>query len=257
MQKKFCSFENILYLCTRYIVGKLYLPYEIINKQFKYMKKILLLFAAAVCAVASWAADATVSATVKGQELTVALANDAQAFVAFQMDITLPAGVNVESDGAIVMNTDRLTLKPGVTPVAGATDANFIIAYNKINDTTVRVLAYNLENRALAGNEGALFTMTFTGSTSENFTVDGIKFVTETELAEISLDRAESVAGADFVRGDVTGEGDVDIFDINAIVDFILKNDTSAYNADAADVNGDTEIDIFDINAIVDIILGK
>lgn len=186
------------------------------------MKKILLLFAAAVCAVASWAADATVSATVKGQELKVALANDAQAFVAFQMDITLPAGVDVEAAGAVVMNTDRLTEKAG-TPVAGAANANFIIAYNKIDATHVRVLAYNLENRALAGNSGELFTMTFTGTTAENFTIDNSLFVTVDDLAEIKLQIAESVASG-AVIGDINKSGgDPNGNDLVALVE-IIKN---------------------------------
>lgn len=212
------------------------------------MKKILLLFAAAVCAVASWAADATVSATVKGQELTVALANDAQAFVAFQMDITLPAGVNVESAGAIVMNKERLTEQAG-TPVAGATDANFIIAYNKIDETHVRVLAYNLENRALAGNEGALFTMTFTGETSENFTVDGIKFVTETELNEVSLAAAESVTESGNHPYDVNlSGGEPDIDDAVVILSHILE--AKPYKKEY-DLTNDGAVDIDDAVAVL------
>lgn len=203
------------------------------------MKKIFLLLFAAACAVASWA-QSTVSATVKGQELTVALANDEQSFVAFQMDITLPAGVDVESTGAVKMNTARLTEKAG-EPVPGAADANFIIAYNKIDATHVRVLAYNLENRALVGNSGALFTMTFTGSTSENFTVDNSLFVTTTDLAEIKLAIAESVASG-VVLGDVNKSGgDPNGNDLVALVE-IIKNHGACpadkdYDMVAANVN--------------------
>lgn len=217
------------------------------------MKKILLLFAAAVCAIASWAADATVSATVKGQKLEVALANDAQAFVAFQMDITLPAGVNVEAAGAVVMNTDRLTEKTG-TPVPGAANANFIIAYNKIDETHVRVLAYNLENRALAGTSGELFTMTFTGTTDENFTIDGIKFVTETELAEIELAIAESTKDAGVELGDVNLSGSVTISDVTGALAFIKGGNTDGLSFEAADVNKSGTITVSDITGILTII---
>lgn len=185
------------------------------------MKKIFLLLFAAACSFASWA-QSTVSATVKGQELSVALANDGQPFVAFQMDITLPDGVDVAASNAVVMNTARLTEKAG-TPVAGATDANFIIAYNKIDATHVRVLAYNLENRALEGTSGDLFTMTFTGSTSENFTIDNSLFVTTTDLAEIKLQIAESVASG-AVIGDINKSGgDPNGNDLVALVE-IIKN---------------------------------
>lgn len=223
------------------------------QKTNKLMKKILLLLVAAVCAAASWAADATVSATVKGQKLEVALANDAQSFVAFQMDITLPAGVDVENTGAVVMNTDRLTEKAG-TPVAGAANANFIIAYNKIDATHVRVLAYNLENRALAGTSGELFSMTFTGTTDANFTIDGIKFVTETELNEINLAVAESVKASGLV-GDVYADEVVDIADITAIAAIINGKSNPKYNEAAANVyDKDDVVDVADITALAAII---
>ena len=52
--------------------------------------------------------------------------------------------------------------------------------------------------------------------------------------------------------GDVNGDGEVNIADINAVIDIILGG-----NGDmtAADVNGDGEINITDINAVIDIIL--
>ncbi len=51
--------------------------------------------------------------------------------------------------------------------------------------------------------------------------------------------------------GDVNGDGDVDLADINALVDIILgeNGDTAA-----ADVNNDGEINIGDVNAIINII---
>ena len=51
--------------------------------------------------------------------------------------------------------------------------------------------------------------------------------------------------------GDVNGDGEVNIADINAIIDIIL----SGGSLDTADVNGDGEINIADINAVIDIIL--
>ena len=53
--------------------------------------------------------------------------------------------------------------------------------------------------------------------------------------------------------GDVNGDGEVTIADINAVIDIILSS-TAVTNA-LADVNGDGEVNIADINAIIDIIL--
>lgn len=221
------------------------------------MKKLLFLFSAAVCALASWA-QSTVSATVKGQELEVALANDGQAFVAFQMDIALPEGVDVNSTGAVVMNKARLTEKSG-TPVAGATDANFIIAYNKIDEHTVRVLAYNLENRALEGTSGKLFSMTFTGSTSETFTIDNSLFVTTNDLEEIMLALAESTTGSSVIIGDVNRDTRVNALDLTALLNITLNklDGTENYDLEAANVNGDDKINALDLTALLNITLGK
>ena len=54
--------------------------------------------------------------------------------------------------------------------------------------------------------------------------------------------------------GDVNGDLEVNIADVNAVIDIILGG---SGNTVAADVNGDGEINIADINAVIDIILGR
>lgn len=53
------------------------------------------------------------------------------------------------------------------------------------------------------------------------------------------------------IPGDVNGDNEVNIADINAVIDIILTGESKP----AADVNGDNEINIADINAVIDIIL--
>ena len=52
--------------------------------------------------------------------------------------------------------------------------------------------------------------------------------------------------------GDVNNDGEVNISDINAIVDVILRSSDNPY----ADVNVDGEINIADVNAVISVILG-
>ena len=54
------------------------------------------------------------------------------------------------------------------------------------------------------------------------------------------------------VYGDVNGDGEVTISDVNSVLDFILSG--SEYQ-ESADVNKDGEIGISDVNAVIDIIL--
>ena len=56
------------------------------------------------------------------------------------------------------------------------------------------------------------------------------------------------------VPGDVTGDGQVDIADVNAVINIMLGK---AEQTAAADVTGEGTIDIADVNAVINIMLGK
>ena len=54
------------------------------------------------------------------------------------------------------------------------------------------------------------------------------------------------------LKGDVNSDGEVNISDVNAMIDFILSSSEDPI----ADVNGDGEINISDVNEVISIILG-
>lgn len=56
------------------------------------------------------------------------------------------------------------------------------------------------------------------------------------------------------VRGDITGDGVVDIADVNAVINMMLGKEVPTT---VADVTGDENVDIADVNAIINIMLGK
>ena len=53
------------------------------------------------------------------------------------------------------------------------------------------------------------------------------------------------------LRGDVNGDGEIGISDVNAVIDMILTSNTGA----TGDVDGDGEVGISDVNAVIDLIL--
>lgn len=53
------------------------------------------------------------------------------------------------------------------------------------------------------------------------------------------------------IVGDVNGDSEVNISDVNAVIDIILSGDSNT----AADVNGDNEVGVSDVNALISIIL--
>ena len=118
----------------------------------------------------------------------------------------------------------------------------------------------------LAASGTTYHTLTFakTDGSTISFGVDGL-IITYDDFAHAVITNNVTTATIDLadldcmyfsdgtasVPGDVNGDGEVNIADINAVIDLILKGTTDTH----ADVNGDGEVNIADINAIIDIIL--
>ena len=58
-------------------------------------------------------------------------------------------------------------------------------------------------------------------------------------------------------KGDVNGDGQVDISDANILINILLGKDSASKYAGRADVTGDGNIDISDVNSCINIVLGK
>ncbi len=182
-----------------------------------------------------------------GSSMTVdVLLEGFQDITAFQTDIMLSDGLSINLAGqqdAFVL-TDR------------ASQGHLIDNYIHENDA-IRVMAYTPDVTAFAGNEGALFTFKITAD--EDFAGPGTITLTRTLLSTVDgqdlwlEDTACTVKKA--LRGDVNGDGVVNVADINAVVNIILGGKTSPEIVKRADVNGDGMINISDVNLLISIIL--
>lgn len=75
-------------------------------------------------------------------------------------------------------------------------------------------------------------------------------------ITAMTVDQGQGLASFWYMRlphGDVNGDGEVNIADINALIDIILSGGLT--DNPRADVNGDGEVNIADVNALIDIIL--
>ena len=57
------------------------------------------------------------------------------------------------------------------------------------------------------------------------------------------------------MQGDVNKDGNVDIADVTALIDYLLGNSTTGIDLTAADVNGNNEINIADVTALIDLLM--
>lgn len=225
------------------------------------MKKILLLAALLAGSMTASAQDA-VTASVYGAEegnewfLRLGLNNTSQ-FVAFQTDITLPAGVALAEDA--VTTFSRLN-NGGTVEIGGVKEStDFVVAYNQIDATANvwRIVAYNLGNTPITGNEGELMAIKLVAEEAKVLegvtpTVAGLQFV-NSGLAESALaDVTEVPTG---LNGDANADKTVDAADAVMAVGKFLGT-TTVDDAGAADVNADGVIDSSDAVEMISIFLG-
>ena len=112
---------------------------------------------------------------------------------------------------------------------------------------------------------------TKTNGSTVTYSVEGLKltydntnvYVTNAEtsatiaLAEVQDMYFSNEAAPAYKRGDVDGDGDVNINDVTLLIDVVLGKNVD-YNAQAADCNtesGDNSIDINDVTALINFVL--
>ena len=139
------------------------------------------------------------------------------------------------------------------------------------NSSHKRVIISNLEiysgdaTNELApavGRDGDVITIT--GITDTTYTVTGLKPATDYyytvksafPVFDSEWSRKSFVTTLTAVKGDVTGDGAVDINDLNAVINVILGSVTAETYNGRADVTGDGTVDINDLNAVINLILG-
>jgi hypothetical protein len=75
-------------------------------------------------------------------------------------------------------------------------------------------------------------------------------------ITKMRVDEDERMASFWYMRvlrGDVNGDGEVNIADVNALINIILSGTGTANPS--SDVNGDGETNIADVNALIELIL--
>jgi hypothetical protein len=63
--------------------------------------------------------------------------------------------------------------------------------------------------------------------------------------------------GSAGLRGDVNGDGSVNISDVTALNDYLLSGNASGINLTGADANQDNSVSISDVTALIDYLLSN
>lgn len=169
---------------------------------------------------------------------TVAVSLDnVDQIVALQLDIDIPEGMAAPAG---VTLTDRCGDHIGATGV--------------VTGNKYRVVVYSMKNTAITGNNGVIFTVNFTSASTIADAAQALCNVSNVILCDINaIDKATASTADGYLVGDINMDGNVDVFDIVAMLK-IIKGENNGFNLNAANVNGDQSIDVFDVVALLRIL---
>jgi len=171
----------------------------------------------------------------------VMLDNDT-AYSGLQTVLYLPEGLSLDMEGDeyVIGLTERK-------------DNTHVVASNQLANGAIRIFISSNKAKEFSGNSGAIMTLSITASAS--FADEAVIELKNSVCAEpigtrhVLADEVCQVTPG--LVGDVNGDGEVNIADVNAVIDLILSGKTTSNG----DVNGDGEVNIADINFVIDLIL--
>jgi len=161
---------------------------------------------------------------------------------------SIVAGENVAINHIQPTGSDTNYTTSGITAYSGGGikyDGNFY--YGKDDVVSLTLSHEDQEGYAFLGYEAK-----DSHQNAVTFTTAGDNYTLTMPDSDVTITVTWKLA---VVKGDVNGDGTVDISDVVALVNIIL-NGSSDYQAEA-DVNNDEGIDISDVVALVNIILGQ
>ena len=185
-----------------------------------------------------------------GETNTVSIMLDNEiAYTAFQTDIYMPNELKIEmEDGDYIFDlTDRKS-------------RDHMIASQPQPDGAIRVISYSNRINPFSGNSGALVTFNiaadddFAGSAT--IVLHNTLFTTTAGI-EIPFGDENCTVSVPLIgiKGDVNGDGDVNISDVTALIDYLLSGNASNIQLGNADINTDGSVNISDVTALIDYLL--
>ena len=122
----------------------------------------------------------------------------------------------------------------------------------KIDVLATEIAQTRVDNYASTANGGAGWTLEGEYSAA----VQAIKDYLNQRFVYLDT-KFKELAASSTRKGDINGDGEVNVADVTTLVDYILGKNPTNCNESACDINGDNEINVSDVTSLVDIILGK
>ncbi len=160
---------------------------------------------------------------------------------------------------ALIDNGDRAAEVTFLT-----TGNNNLVAYTRHHNSQTALVLLNLGTSAVNTTVSGLEAGDWKRAIDVNNIADGLTAIPVTLNATQSFTipaggfqvYVKGEPESPFLNGDVNGDGEVSIADVNVVIDILLGFVSSEPYEGRADVNNDKEISIADVNVLIDILLG-
>ena len=137
--------------------------------------------------------------------------------------------------------------------VTGCSALNHLeIYFNKISGTGMTTLVNSLPTRS-ASNKGVMYAIHINDNNS--MTTAQITTASNKYWLPKKYNGSAWVDLTASTRGDVDGDGSVNISDVTALIDYLLSGNASGINVSAADCDQDNSVNISDVTALIDYLL--
>ena len=138
--------------------------------------------------------------------------------------------------------------------VEGCNALNALYCYqNKISGTGMTTLVNSLPTRS-SSNKGELRAI-FNDGENNSMTEAQITTARNKYWLPKKYNGSAWVDMTASTRGDVNGDGSVNISDVTTLIDYLLSGNPSGVNLTAADCNQDSSVNISDVTALIDYLL--
>ena len=138
--------------------------------------------------------------------------------------------------------------------VEGCNALNALYCYqNKISGTDMTTLVNSLPPRS-SSNKGELRAI-FNDGENNSMTEAQITTARNKYWLPKEYNGSAWVDMTASTRGDVNGDGSVNISDVTALIDYLLTGNASGISLSGADCNQDSSVNISDVTALIDYLL--
>ena len=197
----------------------------------------------------------------------------------YLQSVTLPEGLQAINLGGFFdcSALEGINVPHGVTTIGRSAFYNCSsMTYADLPSTLTSLDFYAFHNvpdlttitpRATTPPECLIFTDEDNGEVIEPFVEDQYSYVDlvvprgyaqayrQANIWRKFVNISETDFPAEFIRGDVNGDGKVSITDVSTLINYLLSGNGAAVNLDAADVNEDGKVAITDVTALINYLL--